>query len=38
MDLHEELEAARLSYVEAIDNEDEKTELEYSEIVNQIAK
>lgn len=38
MNLHEELEAARLIYVEAIDNEDEKTELEYSEIVSQIAK
>ena len=38
MDLHEELEAARLIYVEAIDNEDEKTELEYSEIIDQIAK
>tara|TARA_R110000787_G_scaffold33957_1_gene88419 strand:+ start:138 stop:497 length:360 start_codon:yes stop_codon:yes gene_type:complete len=38
MDLHEELEAARLIYVEAIDNGDEQTELEYSEIVNQLAK
>ena len=38
MNLHEELEAARLIYVEAIDNEDEKTELEYSEIIDQIAK
>jgi len=36
--LEKELEAARKIYIEAIDNGDEKTELEYLDIVDQLAK